>query len=84
MPRVSFHLPLSENDSLMLILDPHNAQIKYMPQDKNIFDSSSFFNLECQEFLSVTSDFSVLTLLIARRECDFTCSDNKGRNGEVS
>ena len=68
----SFHLPrLSENASLMLILDLHKAQIKYMPQDENIFASSSFFNLEGQEFVFVTSDFSVLTLLIARRECDF-------------
>ena len=62
------HLPLSENAFLILIRDPHNAQIKYMPQGENIVASSSFFNLEGQEFVSITSDFSELTLLIARRE----------------
>ena len=33
---------------IMLILDPHNAQIKYMPQEENMFASSLFFNLEGQ------------------------------------
>ena len=39
----SFRLPLSENTSIILILDRHNAQIKYMQQD-DFFASSSFFN----------------------------------------
>ena len=67
----------------MLILDPHNAQIEYMPQSEHILGSSSFFNSEGQDFLSITSDFPELTLLIAFENATW-CSDNEGRSREVS
>ncbi len=78
-----FHLPLSENAFLILIRDLHNAQIKYTPQDENVVASSTFFNLEGQEFVSVTSDFQswLCSLLV---ENTTWCSDNESRKREVS
>ena len=45
---------------------PHHAPLFHISiHCTYIFASSSFFNLESQEFVSVASDFSELTLLIA-------------------